>query len=145
MPRTICDLSELTSGSHLYTDKHRRPPTPRPRVRNPLTTTPSPTPRTISSHFTAATPPTNTLPSKPPDPDPLIHSKIASQLPAARASLPLDPSLETILSIISNYVGLVLGAEELRPIKWMVWAGRWNGRVELGDHHRVKNYPESIL
>lgn len=45
------------------------------------------------------------------------QSLSASQLP-----LPLDISIETILSVVFICVGLVLGAEELKPISWRVWA-----------------------
>ncbi|KAL2043285.1 hypothetical protein N7G274_003591 [Stereocaulon virgatum] len=48
------------------------------------------------------------------------------------ASLPLDISLETILSVIMICAGLVVGAEELKPITWRAWAGkveRENGGV----------------
>lgn len=38
-------------------------------------------------------------------------------------ALPLDVSIETILSVVFICVGLVLGAEELKPISWRVWAG----------------------
>ncbi|KAF6234402.1 hypothetical protein HO173_007435 [Letharia columbiana] len=40
------------------------------------------------------------------------------------AGLPLDISIETVLSVVFICVGLVLGAEELKPISWRVWAGR---------------------
>ncbi|KAK3176467.1 hypothetical protein OEA41_007790 [Lepraria neglecta] len=40
------------------------------------------------------------------------------------ASLPLDISLETIISVVMICVGLVVGAEELKPITWRVWAGK---------------------
>ncbi|KAL9099242.1 MAG: hypothetical protein Q9163_005233 [Psora crenata] len=40
-----------------------------------------------------------------------------------RPSLPLDISFETIISVAFICVGLVLGAEELKPISWRIWAG----------------------
>lgn len=43
-------------------------------------------------------------------------------LPPITASLPLDISLETIISIFLLCLGLVLGAEELQSISWRVWA-----------------------
>lgn len=43
-------------------------------------------------------------------------------LPASQFPLPLDISIETILSVVFICVGLVLGAEELKPISWRVWA-----------------------
>ena len=39
-------------------------------------------------------------------------------------NLPIDMSLETILSVAFICIGLVLGAEELKPICWRVWAGK---------------------
>ncbi|KAL9609330.1 MAG: hypothetical protein Q9167_005896 [Letrouitia subvulpina] len=39
-------------------------------------------------------------------------------------SLPLDISLETVVSVLVICLGLVLGAEELRPVSWRVWAGK---------------------
>ncbi|MCJ1484548.1 hypothetical protein MMC06_004719 [Schaereria dolodes] len=41
----------------------------------------------------------------------------------SKPSLPLDISIETILSVLLICVGLVTGAEELKPISWRVWAG----------------------
>ena len=38
--------------------------------------------------------------------------------------LPVDIAIETILSVIFICVGLVIGAEELKPISWKVWAGK---------------------
>ena len=56
-------------------------------------------------------PPSNTLPT---------DLRSTSTL----SSLPLDISLETLLSVLLICIGLVLGAEELRPISWRVWAGK---------------------
>ncbi|KAI4174767.1 MAG: hypothetical protein LQ343_002138 [Gyalolechia ehrenbergii] len=39
-------------------------------------------------------------------------------------TLPLDISLETVVSVILICIGLVLGAEKLKPISWRVWAGQ---------------------
>lgn len=44
--------------------------------------------------------------------------------PTPPLRLPLDISLETIFSVFLVCVGLVLGAEELKPITWRVWAGK---------------------
>ncbi|ESZ91644.1 putative Elongation factor 1-beta [Sclerotinia borealis F-4128] len=43
---------------------------------------------------------------------------------ANTASLPIDISIETIVSIFIVCLGLVLGTPELRPIQWRVWAGK---------------------
>lgn len=48
----------------------------------------------------------------------------ASSRTDTAASLPLDISLETIISVVFICVGLVIGAEELKPITWRVWAGQ---------------------
>lgn len=52
------------------------------------------------------------------------HLSSAEPAPTTAPYLPLDISLETILSVFFVCVGLVLGAEELRPITWRVWAGK---------------------
>ncbi|MCJ1405215.1 hypothetical protein MMC11_008442 [Xylographa trunciseda] len=50
------------------------------------------------------------------------------------ATLPLDISLETLASVLLICVGLVLGAEELRPISWRVWAGNvQTGKGQAGE------------
>ncbi|KAI4125625.1 MAG: hypothetical protein LQ338_004152 [Usnochroma carphineum] len=48
----------------------------------------------------------------------------ASLYASASSQFPLDISLETIISVILICVGLVLGAERLKPITWRVWAGQ---------------------
>ncbi|KAF7928299.1 hypothetical protein BELL_0333g00080 [Botrytis elliptica] len=50
-------------------------------------------------------------------------SSISSHATTA-ASLPIDISIETIVSIFIVCLGLVLGTPELRPIQWRVWAGK---------------------
>ncbi|MCJ1291511.1 hypothetical protein MMC34_003056 [Xylographa carneopallida] len=58
----------------------------------------------------------------------------ASSQPTSSSSLPLDISLETLASVLLICVGLVLGAEELRPISWRVWAGRvQKGKGQPGE------------
>ncbi|KZF26472.1 hypothetical protein L228DRAFT_242951 [Xylona heveae TC161] len=60
------------------------------------------------------------------------QSSSSSQSAAASTStssssstdLPLDIILETLLSVLVICLGLVLGANELRPIAWRVWAGQ---------------------
>ncbi|KAI4101908.1 MAG: hypothetical protein LQ339_004798 [Xanthoria mediterranea] len=51
-----------------------------------------------------------------------VHST-ASSLPAPTA-LPFDISIETVLSVALICVGLVMDAEQLKPIRWRVWAGQ---------------------
>ncbi|KAM0796293.1 DNA mismatch repair protein MSH5 [Usnea florida] len=61
-----------------------------------------------------------------------LHTKSPQQsaIPSSKntqsssVALPLDVSIETILSVVFICVGLVLGAEELKPISWRVWAGK---------------------
>ena len=48
----------------------------------------------------------------------------SSALQSPSVALPLDISIETIFSVVLICVGLVLGAEELKPIKWRVWADK---------------------
>lgn len=52
------------------------------------------------------------------------HSALHAISPQQSISvgLPLDVSVETILSVVFICLGLVLGAEELKPISWRVWA-----------------------
>lgn len=52
------------------------------------------------------------------------HLGPAASAPTPAPRIPLDISLETILSVFLVCVGLVLGAEELRPITWKVSAGK---------------------
>ena len=57
------------------------------------------------------------------------HSSLISHLkPSASTStssaLPLDITLETIVSTALICLGLVMGTEELQPIEWRVWAGK---------------------
>ena len=49
---------------------------------------------------------------------------IASQQTNAPTNLPLDISLETVASVVLICLGLVSGAEDLKPINWRVWASQ---------------------
>ncbi|KAK0509631.1 hypothetical protein JMJ35_008025 [Cladonia borealis] len=60
--------------------------------------------------------------SIPHQPSNLASTPISSS--PTSTSLPLDISLETVMSVIMICVGLVVGAEELKPITWRVWAGK---------------------
>ncbi|KAI4269651.1 MAG: hypothetical protein LQ337_007147 [Flavoplaca oasis] len=53
-------------------------------------------------------------------------SSIRPAVPSSSALevLPLDVSIETVVSVVLICVGLVMGAEQLKPINWRVWAGR---------------------
>lgn len=39
-------------------------------------------------------------------------------------ALPVDITIETIVALLITTVGLVLGTQPLKPIKWRVWAGK---------------------
>ena len=41
-----------------------------------------------------------------------------------KINIPLDITLETILSVFLLCVGVVLGSSDLKPIRWNVWAGK---------------------
>ncbi|KAI4183433.1 MAG: hypothetical protein L6R41_005392 [Letrouitia leprolyta] len=62
-----------------------------------------------------------------------LHAKAPSSTASAQSSsaasisstaLPLDISLETVASVFLICIGVVLGAEQLKPIIWRVWAGQ---------------------
>ncbi|KAL0936642.1 transmembrane protein 32 [Colletotrichum truncatum] len=50
-------------------------------------------------------------------------------------SLPADIITETAVATIIIVLGLVLGAPNLRPIQWRVWAGKIEREGELGFHN----------
>ncbi|KAL8771109.1 MAG: hypothetical protein Q9209_003280 [Squamulea sp. 1 TL-2023] len=75
------------------------------------------------------------------------HASLISSVPSARrpssssvpatksftppsTALPLDISIETVVSVVLICVGLVMGAEQLKPISWRVWAGQ--AEIESG-------------
>ncbi|KAI4282557.1 MAG: hypothetical protein L6R38_002854 [Xanthoria sp. 2 TBL-2021] len=68
-----------------------------------------------ASHISAIT-------SRNRSPSSSIHPT-ASSSPAPTA-LPLDISIETVVSVVLICVGLVMDAEQLKPINWQVWAGQ---------------------
>ncbi|OAA61148.1 Magnesium transporter [Niveomyces insectorum RCEF 264] len=43
---------------------------------------------------------------------------------AASAALPADIVIETIAALLVASLGLVLGTQDLKPIRWHVWAGK---------------------
>lgn len=45
------------------------------------------------------------------------------RLSASSTALPQDIVVETLVSLVVVSVGLVLGAEKLKPISWSEWAG----------------------
>ncbi|GAD98337.1 conserved hypothetical protein [Paecilomyces variotii No. 5] len=40
------------------------------------------------------------------------------------SALPLDITIETLVAVVFVSIGLVLGAEKLKPISWSEWAGQ---------------------
>ncbi|KAJ0164524.1 hypothetical protein CTA2_791 [Colletotrichum tanaceti] len=59
-------------------------------------------------------------------------SPLATSTPAATASLPADITIETAVATVVIILGLVLGAPNLRPIQWRVWAGKIEREGEAG-------------
>ncbi|KAL1962700.1 hypothetical protein VTN77DRAFT_9244 [Rasamsonia byssochlamydoides] len=57
-----------------------------------------------------------------------LYSNAARSSPASSSSLapdlPLDITIETLVSVALVSIGLVLGAEKLKPITWSAWAGQ---------------------
>jgi len=45
------------------------------------------------------------------------------QHPTGSSILPLDIQIETVVSVLLVSLGLVAGAERLKPISWSKWAG----------------------
>ena len=69
-----------------------------------------------------------------------VASSHPSQFPTVGISL--DISIETIFSVVFICIGLVLGAEELKPVSWRVWAGKaeresGGGGIFQGLEHRL--------
>ena len=52
------------------------------------------------------------------------YPSFSAPMTSPLTSLPLDITLETLISVLLLCVALVLGAEELKPISWRVWAGK---------------------
>ena len=51
---------------------------------------------------------------------------------ATAVALPTDISIETIVATIVVCFGLILGAPNLRPIQWRVWAGKIEREGDAG-------------
>ena len=53
------------------------------------------------------------------------HTVLSSnvRLSSTSANLPQDIAVETLVSLVVVSLGLVLGAEKLKPISWSEWAG----------------------
>lgn len=61
-----------------------------------------------------------------------LHSLKTTSTTAATVSLPADITIETIVATVVVCLGLVLGAPNLRPIQWRVWAGKIEREGEDG-------------
>ena len=61
------------------------------------------------------------------------HSQLSS---SGAAGIPLDISLETIVSVLAICVGIVSGADQLQPISWRIWAGEQEKRSGEGGPYQ---------
>ncbi|KAK1964553.1 transmembrane protein 32 [Colletotrichum sublineola] len=59
-------------------------------------------------------------------------SPLTTSTTTAIASLPADITIETAVATVVIILGLVLGAPNLRPIQWRVWAGKIEREGEAG-------------
>ena len=64
------------------------------------------------------------------------HSQISS---SGIAGIPLDISLETIVSVLAICVGIVSGADQLQPISWRIWAGQQDKSGEGGPYQGLED------
>ncbi|QUC20641.1 uncharacterized protein UV8b_04882 [Ustilaginoidea virens] len=67
------------------------------------------------------------------------HAAISSALKAptsnlqnVASSLPIDIRVESILATLIICVGIVVGSENLHPIRWQVWAGKIEREGDAG-------------
>ena len=54
-----------------------------------------------------------------------------------KVNLPLDITLETLLSVVLLCVGVVLSSPDLKPIQWNVWAGKLERSQEAREIKEV--------
>lgn len=52
------------------------------------------------------------------------NARYSTTMTSASAALPQDMVIEALVALVVVSVGLVLGAEQLKPISWSVWAGQ---------------------
>ncbi|KAL1996731.1 hypothetical protein VTN49DRAFT_7596 [Thermomyces lanuginosus] len=52
-----------------------------------------------------------------------LSSNAASATSSSPTSIPLDIKIETLTSVVLVSIGLVLGADKLKPVTWSAWAG----------------------
>lgn len=70
--------------------------------------------------------------SIPPKPSAILPSILDPKL-----NLPTDIALETVFSILILCIGVVLSSQELKPIRWNVWAGRLESQKEARRYRAV--------
>ncbi|KAK3104328.1 hypothetical protein LTR53_018453 [Teratosphaeriaceae sp. CCFEE 6253] len=73
----------------------------------------------------------------PPSP---LQSTPSALLPPSldpKVTLPLDITLETLLSVFLLCAGVVLSSADLKPIQWRVWAGQMEKRKEAREIREV--------
>jgi hypothetical protein len=51
------------------------------------------------------------------------HASTTSSSTTVSTALPLDVTIESLVAVALICIGLVFGAEPLKPISWRVWAG----------------------
>ncbi|KAL1973559.1 hypothetical protein VTN31DRAFT_6194 [Thermomyces dupontii] len=52
-----------------------------------------------------------------------LSSNAAAPTSSSPTSIPLDIKIETLTSVVLVSIGLVLGADKLKPVTWSAWAG----------------------
>ncbi|PNS19010.1 Exocyst complex component sec10 [Sphaceloma murrayae] len=57
-----------------------------------------------------------------------------------KTTLPLDVTIETLFSVFLLCLGIVLGAPDLKPIQWRVWAGK----IEKEKQKPLKNLDDGF-
>ncbi|KAF1356810.1 magnesium transporter [Delphinella strobiligena] len=65
---------------------------------------------------------TSALPTHALSPSNAPKSSLAMLHP--KVDLPLDITIETLISVLLLCTGVVLGSPDLKPIQWRVWAGK---------------------
>lgn len=113
-------ITHLHDDNPINLSQHNRPPLPRTRVPIPSPLSPfDPTNLPATSVYSAYEH-TAILASSAESP---THATDAITAATASASLPIDITIETLLSVLLLCAGVVLSAPALRPIQWRVWAG----------------------
>ncbi|RMJ23123.1 hypothetical protein PHISP_06017 [Aspergillus sp. HF37] len=64
------------------------------------------------------------------------NARYSTTMASASAALPQDMVIEALVALVVVSVGLVLGAEQLKPISWSVWAGQIEREGGEGNPYR---------